>query len=139
MPSGGGGRGREREREIREERGREEEGRSRGDLVTCSRKSEDSDAAIDIQAGREAAREKGRQAGWPHPWSASKVQFSCLAAAAAELYSLLEAFSWTNVAAGCIQLGCEASHVSNSFLEVIGGLFDNVLQVGDTVVASPER
>jgi hypothetical protein len=50
---------REREREIREERGREEEGRSRGDLVTCSRKSEDSDAATDIQTGREAARERG--------------------------------------------------------------------------------
>jgi hypothetical protein len=45
---------REREREIREE-----EGRSRGYLVTCSRKSEDSDAATDIQTGREAARERG--------------------------------------------------------------------------------
>jgi hypothetical protein len=111
MPSGGGRRGREGDREIREELGR-----SRGYLVTCSRKSDDSDAATDIQTGREAARERGRQAGRPHPWSASKVQVSCLAAAAAaELYSLLEAFSWTNVAAGCIQLGGEAAHASNNF------------------------
>jgi len=69
---------------------------------------------------REAERKKaGAGATWspagrPNPFSASKVQVSYLAAAAAELYSLLEAFSWTNVAAGCIQLGGEASHVSNS-------------------------
>jgi hypothetical protein len=56
MPSGAEGEGgRERER------GREE-GTGAGDLVICSRKSEESDAT-DTQTGREAARERGGQAG----------------------------------------------------------------------------
>jgi hypothetical protein len=129
MPSGGGRRGREGERE-RDQRGERQRGRRQeqgrlghlqsqvGGLRRCYRHT-------NRQRGSE--RERGRQAGRPHPWSASKVQVSYLAAAAAELYSLLEAFSWTNVAAGCIQLGGEASQVSNSFLEVIGGLFDKLL------------
>jgi hypothetical protein len=119
MPSGAegeGGRegGRERdpsEREREAER-KKEQGQATWSPTVASRRNPT--LQTHKQAERQRERGAGRQAGRPNPWSASKAQVSCLAAAAAaELYSLLEAFSWTNVAAGCVQLGGEASHVSS--------------------------